>query len=166
MSYVDAVLQKGETVLHRGELHWVSYGRGLLLLLLAAGVVLLLPVPARWQTAANWLAILLAVLSVQAGAAVAKGIFPAVGATGAAGLRIGLAAVLLLAVWALHARHFKHGLPEQSVLPLTVLGVLAVTFAGRAAVPAAGAVCALAVVVGVLLHRGDGTGEAAEPAGA
>lgn len=40
--------------------------------------------------------VLLAVLSVQAGAALAKGLFPAVGAAGAAGLRIGLAAAMLL----------------------------------------------------------------------
>lgn len=39
---------------------------------------------------------LLAIISVQAGAAIAKGLFPVVGATGTASLRIGLAAVLLL----------------------------------------------------------------------
>jgi inner membrane transporter RhtA len=43
--------------------------------------------------------VLLASLSVQAGAAMAKGLFPAVGATGAAGLRIGLSAAMLLAVF-------------------------------------------------------------------
>jgi inner membrane transporter RhtA len=43
--------------------------------------------------------VLLAVLSVQAGAALAKGLFPVVGAAGATGLRIGLAAVMLLAVF-------------------------------------------------------------------
>ncbi len=63
MSYVDAVLQKDETVLHRGRLHWIFYFRGLLLLLLAA-VLLLARVPQGWQVAANWVAILAAVLSV------------------------------------------------------------------------------------------------------
>ncbi|WP_426059205.1 EamA family transporter [Hymenobacter sp. B1770] len=42
------------------------------------------------------LSVLLASLSVQAGAAMAKGLFPAVGPTGAASLRIGLSAVMLL----------------------------------------------------------------------
>jgi inner membrane transporter RhtA len=41
-------------------------------------------------------AVLLAIISVQAGAAIAKGLFPAVGAAGTASLRIGLAAVMLL----------------------------------------------------------------------
>ncbi len=41
-------------------------------------------------------AVLLAILSVQAGAAIAKGLFPVVGAVGTASLRIGLAAVMLL----------------------------------------------------------------------
>ncbi|MBF9238933.1 DMT family transporter [Hymenobacter sp. BT683] len=43
--------------------------------------------------------VLLASLSVQAGAAMAKGLFPAVGPSGAAGLRIGLSALMLLAVF-------------------------------------------------------------------
>ncbi len=65
-------------------------------------------------------------------------------------------AVLLFAVWALHARHFKHGALQQGVLPLAALAVLAATFAGRAAVPAAGTVCAAAVAIGVTLRsRGD-----------
>jgi len=41
-------------------------------------------------------AVLLAIVSVQAGAAIAKGLFPVVGAAGTASLRIGLAALLLL----------------------------------------------------------------------
>ncbi len=63
MSYVDAVLQKNETVLHRGRLHWIVYLRGVLLLVLAA-VLLLLPVAQGWQVLVNWLAILAAALSV------------------------------------------------------------------------------------------------------
>ncbi|ALW86186.1 transporter [Hymenobacter sedentarius] len=40
--------------------------------------------------------VLMAILSVQAGAAIAKGLFPVVGAAGAAGMRIGLSALMLL----------------------------------------------------------------------
>jgi len=43
-------------------------------------------------------AVLLAILSVQAGAAIAKGLFPVVGAAGTTSLRIGISAVVLLAV--------------------------------------------------------------------
>jgi inner membrane transporter RhtA len=43
--------------------------------------------------------VLLAILSVQAGAAIAKGLFPALGAAGTSALRIGLAAVVLLLVF-------------------------------------------------------------------
>ncbi|OGX86971.1 EamA family transporter [Hymenobacter glacialis] len=43
--------------------------------------------------------VVLAVLSVQAGAAIAKGLFPAVGPAGAAGLRIGLSALMLMVVF-------------------------------------------------------------------
>jgi inner membrane transporter RhtA len=41
-------------------------------------------------------AVLLAIISVQGGAAIAKGLFPVVGAAGTASLRIGLSALLLL----------------------------------------------------------------------
>ncbi|MEU2559247.1 low temperature requirement protein A [Streptomyces longispororuber] len=61
------------------------------------------------------------------------------------------AAVYLLTVWLLHARHFKVGLAQQLVLPVTALAVLACTVAGRWAVLAAGIVATLAVAVGVLL---------------
>jgi inner membrane transporter RhtA len=44
-------------------------------------------------------AVILAVVSVQGGAAFAKGLFPAVGTAGAAGLRIGLSAIMLLVVF-------------------------------------------------------------------
>jgi inner membrane transporter RhtA len=44
-------------------------------------------------------AVIIAVVSVQGGAAFAKGLFPAVGTAGTAGLRIGLSALLLLAVF-------------------------------------------------------------------
>lgn len=41
-------------------------------------------------------AVLLAIISVQAGAAIAKGLFPAIGPTATASLRIGLSAIILL----------------------------------------------------------------------
>jgi inner membrane transporter RhtA len=44
-------------------------------------------------------AVLLAIISVQSGAAIAKGLFPAIGAAGTASLRIGISALLLLAVY-------------------------------------------------------------------
>jgi inner membrane transporter RhtA len=44
-------------------------------------------------------AVIISVVSVQGGAAFAKGLFPAVGTAGTAGLRIGLSALLLLAVF-------------------------------------------------------------------
>lgn len=44
-------------------------------------------------------AVLLAVLSVQGGAAIAKGLFPALGAMGTVGLRVVLSALILLAVF-------------------------------------------------------------------
>ena len=40
---------------------------------------------------------LIAIVSVQGGAALAKGLFPALGAAGTAGLRIALGALMLLA---------------------------------------------------------------------
>jgi len=44
-------------------------------------------------------AVIISVVSVQGGAAFAKGLFPAVGTAGTAGLRIGLSALMLLAVF-------------------------------------------------------------------
>lgn len=71
-------------------------------------------------------------------------------------------AVFLLTVWLLHARHAKRGILQQSILPTASLGVLAVTFVPDAAVPAAGAVCALAVAAGVTPHaRAEEAEEAA-----
>jgi inner membrane transporter RhtA len=44
-------------------------------------------------------AVLLAIISVQSGAAIAKGLFPAIGAAGTASLRIGISALILFAVY-------------------------------------------------------------------
>jgi inner membrane transporter RhtA len=44
-------------------------------------------------------AVIFAIISVQSGAAIAKGLFPAIGAAGTASLRIGISAIILLAVY-------------------------------------------------------------------
>ncbi|MFJ2514162.1 low temperature requirement protein A [Streptomyces griseoviridis] len=80
-------------------------------------------------------------------------------------------ALYLLTVWALHSRYYKVGIAQQLVLPTTALLVIACTFLGDLAVPAAGVVCALAVAVGTTLtartaRRGHGQGGTAGPAGA
>ncbi|MFH9084387.1 low temperature requirement protein A [Streptomyces sp. NPDC017673] len=60
-------------------------------------------------------------------------------------------ALYLLTVWGLHARHFKAGLAQQLVLPVTALLVICCTFLGDWAVLAAGLVSAASVAAGVLL---------------
>ncbi|MEE1759590.1 low temperature requirement protein A [Streptomyces sp. SP18BB07] len=67
-------------------------------------------------------------------------------------------ALYLISVWALHARHYKVGTAQQTVLPLAALAVVSCTFLGHWAVPAAGAVAAVTVAIGVTLTaRGPGT---------
>lgn len=61
-------------------------------------------------------AVLLAIISVQSGAAIAKGLFPAIGAAGTASLRIGISALILLAVYrtnfkAISAKQWKLVIP-------------------------------------------------------
>ncbi|MFF7394148.1 low temperature requirement protein A [Streptomyces scabiei] len=71
-------------------------------------------------------------------------------------------ALYLISVWALHARHFKVGTAQQTVLPLAALAVVMCTFLGQWAVPAAGAVSAVTVAVGVMLTaRGHESGRPA-----
>ncbi|SMB84575.1 EamA family transporter [Deinococcus hopiensis] len=73
-------------------------------------------------------ALLLSVLSVQGGAAIAKGVFPVVGAIGTTGLRIGLSALLLCLVFRPSLRQLT---PEQwrAVLPYgMVLGSMNLLF--------------------------------------
>ncbi|WP_369389807.1 low temperature requirement protein A [Streptomyces sp. CG1] len=60
-------------------------------------------------------------------------------------------ALYLLTVWALHSRHFKVGIAQQLVLPVTALLVICCTFLGDRAVLAAGLVSAAAVATGVTL---------------
>jgi low temperature requirement protein LtrA len=70
-------------------------------------------------------------------------------------------ALYFLTVWLLHARHFKVGIAQQLVLPMTALLVILCTFLGSWAVLAAGIVAALSVVVGLALTARTGTGEGA-----
>ncbi|MEU7635500.1 low temperature requirement protein A [Streptomyces sp. NPDC039016] len=67
------------------------------------------------------------------------------------------AALYLFTVWLIHSRHQKRGPAQQLVLPVAAALVLACTFAGSAAVPAAGLVAALTVAVGVTLTARQGT---------
>ncbi|MFH0177183.1 low temperature requirement protein A [Streptomyces cacaoi] len=60
-------------------------------------------------------------------------------------------ALYLLAVWVLHARHFKVGLAQQLVLPVAALLVICATLLGEWAVLTAGLVSALAVATGTTL---------------
>lgn len=73
-------------------------------------------------------AVLLSILSVQGGAALAKGLFPVLGSTGTVGLRIGLSAAILLAAF----RPRLHRLTAEQwrvVLPYgVVLGVMNLVF--------------------------------------
>lgn len=61
------------------------------------------------------------------------------------------AALFLLTVWLLHARHFKTGTAQQLVLPVSAAAIAACTFVGSLAVLAAGLVAAATVTVGVIL---------------
>jgi inner membrane transporter RhtA len=56
-------------------------------------------------------AVLLSIISVQAGAAIAKGLFPALGPALTASLRIGRAALLLLLVVRPHLSRLRAGWP-------------------------------------------------------
>ncbi|MEH0556045.1 low temperature requirement protein A [Streptomyces sp. B21-101] len=89
--------------------------------------------------------------------------------TSAASAAVTLPTALFLSmVWVLHARHFKVGLAQQSVLPVTALLVICCTFLGEWAVLAAGLVTALAVATGTTLtartqaRESRTAGEAAE----
>jgi inner membrane transporter RhtA len=73
-------------------------------------------------------AILGAIVSVQGGAALAKGLFPALGSTGTVGLRVGISAVILLAAFRPRMRRVT---AEQwrTLIPYgVVLGVMNVVF--------------------------------------
>ncbi|MFF0082463.1 low temperature requirement protein A [Streptomyces canus] len=72
-------------------------------------------------------------------------------------------ALYLLTVWGLHSRHFKVGIVQQLVLPVTALLVICCTFLGDWAVPAAGIVATLAVVTGTTLTARMAARERGEP---
>ncbi|WP_413252256.1 low temperature requirement protein A [Streptomyces lydicus] len=61
------------------------------------------------------------------------------------------AALFMFTVWLIHSRHHKRGLAQHLVLPVSSVLVLACTFAGAWAVPAAGLVAAATVAAGVTL---------------
>ncbi|MFJ1705669.1 low temperature requirement protein A [Kitasatospora sp. NPDC088346] len=65
------------------------------------------------------------------------------------------AAVYLLTVWLLHARHTKSG-AGQAVLPVAAVAILACTFAGGSGVLLAGLVAAATVAVGLVLYAREG----------
>src|ERR1043166_2293749 len=73
-------------------------------------------------------AIVGSIVSVQGGAALAKGLFPALGALGTVGLRVGISAVILLAAF---RPRLRRGTPAQwrAIIPCgLVLGVMNVVF--------------------------------------
>ncbi|MFI0152622.1 low temperature requirement protein A [Streptomyces lydicus] len=67
------------------------------------------------------------------------------------------AALFMFTVWLIHSRHHKRGLAQHLVLPVSSVLVLACTFAGSWAVPAAGLVAAATVAAGVTLTARQGT---------
>ncbi|MFI5620794.1 low temperature requirement protein A [Streptomyces sp. NPDC051567] len=60
-------------------------------------------------------------------------------------------ALFLLMVWLLHSRHFKSGLAQQLVLPLSAAAILACAWTGSHAVLYAGLVATVTVAVGLTL---------------
>lgn len=63
--------------------------------------------------------LIVAIVCFQAGAAMAKGLFPAVGASGATALRLALAAIMLLAVW----RPWRMRLSAREVRVIVIYGL-------------------------------------------
>jgi inner membrane transporter RhtA len=63
--------------------------------------------------------LIVAIVCFQAGAALAKGLFPAVGASGAAALRLALAAIMLLAVW----RPWRMRVSRREVRVIVIYGL-------------------------------------------
>jgi inner membrane transporter RhtA len=74
------------------------------------------------------LAVLVGILSVQGGAALAKGLFPLLGPTGTVGLRIGISAAILLAAFRPKLGHLSRA-QWRAVIPYgVVLGVMNLVF--------------------------------------
>jgi len=74
------------------------------------------PVSLR-QTLIAVFSLLLAMISVTTGAAIAKGLFPAIGAEGTTGMRNGVGALILLAVW----RPWRSGWPTREQARLVLI---------------------------------------------
>jgi|SRR5215475_3818315 len=66
MSYVSRVLQPGEVVRHKARLHWILYGRGILLCVVALAIFVVLPANHGFL---YWLGMLAAWLLLAAGLA-------------------------------------------------------------------------------------------------
>lgn len=61
------------------------------------------------------------------------------------------AALFMCSVWLVHSRHYKRGVAQQLVLPVSALAILACTFAGRETVLLTGLVGVVTVATGVTL---------------
>ena len=73
-------------------------------------------------------AVVLAMISVQGGAALAKGLFPVLGAVGTVGLRIGLSALILLATFRPRLNRLN-AVQWRAIIPYgVVLGVMNMLF--------------------------------------
>ena len=65
MGYVDRVLQPGEQVIHKSRLHWLVYGRAILLLAAAVAVALAAQqAPDEWRGVLDYVALALLGLAV------------------------------------------------------------------------------------------------------
>jgi len=73
----------------------------------------------RRPVAASLAMLLVAMISIQAGAALAKSLFPLVGAAGAAALRLAFASLMLLIVW----RPWRRLPSREAALPIIVYGL-------------------------------------------
>jgi len=73
-------------------------------------------------------AVVLAIVSVQGGAALAKGLFPALGATGTVGVRIGISAAILLAAFRPPLRRLNRAQWRAAVPYGLVLGLMNLVF--------------------------------------
>ncbi|MFF3430746.1 low temperature requirement protein A [Streptomyces sp. NPDC002602] len=143
-----------------GELLPIAAG-GLLLVFAAWWIYFALPVHEGLRTnrdAIPWgyghFVILASAAAIGAGIEVA--IEQAVGKAHVSDLAANLAvavpaALFLLFVWFLHSRHFKRGMAQQSVLPISALAVLVCAWTGEHAVLWIGLVAAGTVAVGVTL---------------
>src|SRR5262245_37538296 len=84
--------------------------------------------PSKWPALPPLPAVLVGILSVQGGAALAKGLFPALGPSGTVGLRIGISALILLAAFRPGLRRLNAAQWRVVVLYGVVLGVMNLVF--------------------------------------